>query len=101
MTTDTLDATALDALTFNSYDPATSLVYTSDPSSFDPFTDSWDAAGVLLDYGFGGNSDRNTAAEFHQLTVDAALIPEPSSLWSCRCLAWRAGRGDGGASAVR
>lgn len=95
VTTDTFNATALDALTFSSYDPATSLAYVSNPSGFDPFVTSWDAVGVLLDYAFAAAGDRNTGVEFHQLTVDA-VIPEPSSfvlsMLGLACLAMRSRR---------
>lgn len=77
----TLDGTALAALTWQVYDPATDIAYDSGAAvaAFDPFVNSFDSVGVLLKYDYTGGANRNDLGlELHQLTVDA--VPEPASL---------------------
>lgn len=77
----TLDSAALDALSFDTYDPATSLTPSGSASTFDPFVNAWDAVGVHVRFNYNATSIRtNVVSSVHDLTVDATLVPEPASM---------------------
>ncbi len=76
----TLNFAGLDALSFNTYDPTSSLAYGGAASTFDPTTSSWDYVGVLINYTNTGTNRSNLGIQLHQLTVNATPIPEPVSL---------------------
>jgi hypothetical protein len=76
----TLNSASLSSLSFNTYDPTTSLAAGGSVSTFNPFVNTWDSVGVLVNFSYtSANLTRNNLGfEFEQLTVNA--VPEPASL---------------------
>lgn len=72
----TADLFNISTFTYSLYDPATDLDYVVNTSSYNPYTTSFDAAGIL----FTRSSTNAMNTHLGQFTVDAAAVPESGAM---------------------